>query len=417
MPHALRSARKATYTLLFVNGLATTSWVIHLPDIAQQTRSSDAQIGLATSGVGIGSVVFIVLMGFLLSRYGTRAAAALAVAFYGLAMPMLGFATGFPVFFLALLLGGAGSAAVEIAASTSGSRLEHAYGKPMMPSFIGSMGLGMVVGTLVGAGSLALGLSTLTHMSSIGVVILAAGVYACPRLLAGKADKTVGATVRHLPRPSWRLAAISAVILVSVIEGATLTWATLYMTRDLGTTAAFAAFAVTAHSLGTTAVQLSGDWFRRRYSAAHITRVSVVVGGAVMAGALAVGNPWLALVGFFALGGGIAFVYPAGISAAADTQATPAPGVAVAQTVRYLAGFGAGPLLGVLVGAYGLTWTFALTIAFGVTLTLLLGGFLGKEPGLGRRSGGDLPTIETAEADVRPAAGTVSDLAVQTKLD
>ncbi|MBT2235457.1 hypothetical protein [Nonomuraea sp. NEAU-A123] len=50
--------------------------------------------------------------------------------------------------------------------------------------------------------------------------MLAAGIYACPRLLAGEVDKTVGARVRHLPRPSWILAAISAVILVSVIEGA-----------------------------------------------------------------------------------------------------------------------------------------------------------------------------------------------------
>ncbi|MFD0478318.1 MFS transporter [Nonomuraea thailandensis] len=279
------------------------------------------------------------------------------------------------------------------------------------------MGAGMVLGTLVGAGSIALGLSTLTHMSAIGVVILAAGLYACPRLLAGKADRTIGAKVRHLPTPSWRLAAIGAVILVSVIEGATLTWATLYMTRDLGTTAAFAAFAVTAHSLGTTVVQLSGDWFRRRYSAARITRVSVVVGGAVMAGALAAGNPWFALVGFFALGGGIAFVYPAGISAAADTQATPAPGVSVAQTVRYLAGFGAGPLVGVLVGAYGLTWTFYVAIAFGVTLTLLLGGFLGKEPGLGRRSGGDLPDIEAPEPEARPVADRTPDLAIRPELD
>ncbi|MBT2235456.1 hypothetical protein [Nonomuraea sp. NEAU-A123] len=55
----LHSARKATYTLLFVNSLATTSWIVHLPDIAEQTRSSDAQIGLAASAVGIGSVVFI----------------------------------------------------------------------------------------------------------------------------------------------------------------------------------------------------------------------------------------------------------------------------------------------------------------------------------------------------------------------
>jgi MFS family permease len=393
VPPEVRRARTATLAILFANGLATTSWIVHLPSIVRKTGINEVQIGLAVSSVGIGSIIFIAVMGWVVSRFGARVAAAVALGLFGLAFPSIALSTSFWTFAISLFIAGAGSAMVEVAGSTSGSRLEHAYKRPMMPSFIGAMGVGMVVGSLVGAWSLSMDFPMLGHLTAVGLVVWAVALFAVPRLLAAHVDQTVGKKVRHWPKFSWRLAAVSVVILASVIEGSALAFSTLYFVRDLGTTEAFAAFSVTAYTIGTAAAQLSGNRLRMHFSQARLVRVSVLLGGAVLVASILVGNPWFALLGFAAVGAGTAFVYPAGISASADTQPTPAPGVAWAQTIRYIGSFGASPLVGAMIAGIGLGSTFIVTVAFGIVITMVFGGALGHVKGLGKREGGELPEI------------------------
>ncbi|MBV6760437.1 MFS transporter [Rhodococcus opacus] len=394
----LRTARWSTFALLFLNGFGQTSWIIHTPSFVKNLNLSLAQLGFAISAIGIGSILIIPAIGFLLTRFGIQAGAAAAFALFGAGLLLVGTAQNYQMFLVGLIFGGAGSAAVESCGSTSGSRVEHAFKKPMMPAFIGAMAAGSVVGTLFGAILLAFDVPPRLHLSIVCIIILVCGFALSFKLIPGKNDPTTGRRVRVRPTPSWRLAGICMIILVSVVEGAAFGFAAVYMADDLGATAAVAALGVTFHTLGTATAQLSGNWLRARFSPAVIVRVLVILGGSVMGGALYLGSIVPALIGFFAFGASVAFVYPAGLSAAADTQPTPAPGITVAQTVRYLGAFGAAPLLGAIVDATNLTQMFIMTIVFSVVLTLLLAGILGTRPGLTAREGGELPDFEATSS-------------------
>jgi MFS family permease len=367
--------------------------------------------------VGVGSILVIPTIAKLLSRCGTQIATCLSVALLGGGALMVGLAPTYSLFLLALVIGGAGSAALESCASTSASRIEQAYKRPMMPAFIGMMAVGSVVGALFGACLLSLHISLESHLVAGSVIVLISGAAASTKLLPSRLDATVGAHIRIRPKLSWRLAGICSIILVSVVEGSAFAFATVYMTDDLRAGAGVGALAITAHMIGTAVAQVSGDWLRVRYSPATLVRVLVILGSSIMGGALCLNSVAPALFGFFAFGASVAFVYPAGLSAAADTQATPASGITVAQTVRYIAAFGAAPLLGALVDATSLVVMFTVAIVFSVVTVTVFAGFLGNEKGLPPRIGGELPRISEALATDKSLlnTGTVMSTSAATE--
>lgn len=395
LPH-LQRARRATYALFLSQGIVSLSWVIRAPTIAEEADLSDAQLGFGFSAVGIGSIVMILVMGPVVSRFGVRLASGPSMAVLGAAVAWIGLSSNFETFVISVFLAGCASAAVEVSAATSANRLERAYGRPMMPSFIGSMTAGMLLGGLAGGISLGLGIPTFPYLAGVGIAVWLIGLSACPFMLSGNHDTTTGRRARfadHVPHPSWRLVGISVVVLVSALEAGLAGFSALYMTRELETSDGIASLAVISQLIGMSVVQFSGDRLRGRYGAAFLIRTSVLTGGVVMLTAIVVGNPSFALVGFGVLGAGIALLYPAGLSASADTQHTPAPGVATAQAVRYLGVFAVGPAIGFLSTEVGLTNALLIAVGVVVALSASFAGSLGNGRGLGMRPGGELPDI------------------------
>lgn len=393
-PPIVRRARLATYGVLLLNGVVTTSWVVHAPSVIERSDLTGAQFGLAGTAVGLGSVVVIPVIGFALGRFGPRPSTASSFVLFAAGFAVLAVSTSFPLFLLGLLVAGAGSAMIESCGSTSGSRLEHLYGRNLMPGFIGMLALGMLLGTVYGAWALWAGVSMRTHLLSVSAMLLLGGLVCAPFLLSARVDPSVGRGPRARARFSWRLVAVSLLILVSVVEGATYAFAAVYMVEDLGTSAAFGAFAVAAHTVGTATCQFAGGPLRERFGAGALARAFILTGGAVAVASLVTANPWVMLVGFAALGASVAFIYPAGLSAAADTQPTPATGVALAQTARYVGVFGAAPLVGAVADRWGYQTMFIVATVFSVATVMLLASALGVAPGLAERSGGSLPTLD-----------------------
>lgn len=397
VPAYARRARLATYLLFFSQGVVGLSWVVRAPLVADQAGLSLGELGFGFSAVGLGSIVIIGLLGPVISRFGVRATAIPSIVVLALALALIGFAEGFPMFLAAVCLTGAASAAVEVCAATSASRLEHAYERPLMPSFVGSMTIGMLVGGLGGGLSIAAGLATAPYLSSIGIAVLIIGLLACPFLINSRRDGTTGHFARfkdHLPTPSWRLGAISLIVFVSALEAGLAGFSAIYLTQDLGASEELAGFAVVAQLVGMVAVQLSGDALRRRVGASTLVRVGVIVGAAVMFVALLlVRDPVFSLAALAVLGAGIALIYPAGLSAAADAQRTPAPGVATAQFVRYVGVFAVGPFIGFVSDSSSVTTAFTIALAIVVLVSVIFASALGRTRGLGQRAGGELPDL------------------------
>ncbi|MCR1784952.1 hypothetical protein KVF89_20595 [Nocardioides carbamazepini] len=382
----LRRARTATYALFVSQGFVSMSWLPHTPNIADRAGLTDAQVGLGFSAVGLGSVLTIAILGPVVSRWGVRATSVPAVVLLGAAVAGIGAASTFAGFVAAVFLAGCASAAVEVAAATSASSFERAEGRPLMPSFIGSLTVGMLVGGVSGGVSIGLGVPTLPYLVGVGVAVWLVGLAAGALLLDLRAER--GGEPRRLtaiavPVLSRRLLGIVAVIfLITSVELSVASFGTLLMTRDLGTSDGVAAFSVVALLVGLGAVQLVGDRLRQAYSAAALVRTGIVAGAAAFSLALATHEPWAVLVGLGVLGAGVALLYPCGISAAAATQSAPALGVATAQTARYGAAFAAPPVVGLVSGQIGLTSAFLVLVLVVAVAGGLLAGALGRQPGL-----------------------------------
>lgn len=406
VPHRVRRARAATYVLFLSQGIVSLSWVIRAPMIAEDAGLSLAEVGFGFSAVGLGSIVMIAAVGPLISRFGARYTSIPSMAVLGIALAMIGLTDNFGLFVTSIFLAGCASAAVEVCAATSGSVLERAYGRPLMPSFIGFMTIGMLIGGLSGGASIALGIKTLPYLAGVGGVIWLFALVACPFLLDAKHDATVGRVKRfieYLPKPSWRLLAICIVVFVSALEAGLAGFSAIYMTRQLGAPEDLASFAVVAQLIGMAVIQMTGDKLRLRFGASVLVRGGVIVGGAVILSAmLLVQNPWFALFAFGVLGAGIALLYPAGLSAAADTQRTPAPGVATAQVVRYLGVFAVGPFLGLVSEAFDATAALSTSVVAALVLAVIFAGSLGNQRGLGGRTGGDLPEDASKAVTTQP---------------
>ena len=116
-------------------------------------------------------------------------------------------------------------------------------------------------------------------------------------------------------------------LIIMVTEGAMADWGGLYLTRDLGTSTSVAALAFAAFSGGMTAARVFGDWLNHRLGAATLMQGGSALAGIALGGMLLLGDPALAIVGFFLVGIGVANGVPLIFSAAGH-----APGRSRART-------------------------------------------------------------------------------------
>jgi MFS family permease len=149
-------------------------------------------------------------------------------------------------------------------------------------------------------------------------------------------------------------------------------WSGVYLARVFNTADSFAALGFAAFSLTMTAGRLFGDALSRAWPAARIIQAGGLAAAAGLAAAVWTREPLVVLVGFGAVGLGLANIIPLAFSAAGNFPGIrTGTGIAGVATIGY-AGFLAGPpfiglvaegvslrvalaLVGVLVGSLVLT--------------------------------------------------------------
>jgi MFS family permease len=132
-------------------------------------------------------------------------------------------------------------------------------------------------------------------------------------------------------------------------------WSGVYLSRIIHTTAAFAALGFAAFSLTMTIGRLLGDWLATRFNPTLVVRFGGLLAFVGIMAAIITTQPVVVLLGFAAVGLGIANVVPLSFSAAGKLSDLPAGvGIAGVAAIGY-AGFLAGPpLIGLIAEATSL---------------------------------------------------------------
>jgi MFS family permease len=209
-----------------------------------------------------------------------------------------------------------------------------------MSSIHGAWSVGLLGGSLLAAGAVAVGASPLLHFAVVAVAIALCSV----PLLRGLLQSGQDAKDMRIDVPRSRGLPSVAVLLLGVIgfssflgEGAAIDWSAIYAKESLGASATVATFAFVGFSVGMTAARFVGDRLTMRLGPVTLVRAAGLVGACGIALAVAVPVTVVAIVGFTAFGLALAPVVPVTFSAAGNLhEGAEAASLGWVVTISYL---------------------------------------------------------------------------------
>jgi MFS family permease len=354
-----RTARIATALVFAIHAAVFASWTPHIPEVKERLGLNEGTLGLALLGAPTGSVVAMLAVGSLVARFGSRRVVLATFLGYAAMSPALGLAWSPAALFAALALWGGFQGALDVAMNSQGIAIEQRYGRPILSSFHAWWSFGAFVGVGLGALAIAAGLRLDVQMI-IATVVLVLVSWPLVRLMLDD-DHSVDEHKLALPWRDRRVLLLAGVMFGGLLcEGAVGDWAALYLRDSIGVAPERAGLGYSVFAVTMFLGRVVGDRWVARFGAARVVAVLAVVGAVGFGSALLVGQFWFALVGFAAMGVGIACVVPVVFSSAAaqsDSHAGQAiAGVATAGWAGFLLG---PPLIGLLAHSTSLSTALA----------------------------------------------------------
>jgi MFS family permease len=356
----ITTARPAVLAAFFFNGLLLATWVSRIPAIQAKLEMSEGTLGFVLMGISVGVIVALSMAGGLVGRFGSRAVtigAAIGLCFI---TPLPALMPSAPALFAALFIFGAFLSTMDVGMNAQAVAVEGMAAKPMMSSFHASFSIGGLAGALIGAAFVALGLGILQHFSLLALLSLAAILFSGRYLVQDGGEVEEGGAIFRLPpRALWGLGAVA--FCVAIGEGSMGDWSGVYLADVIGTTEAFAALGFAAFSATMTLGRLAGDWLAVRFSPVNLVRYGGLLASLGLLTAVFARNEYIVLLGFAAVGAGVANGIPLAFSAAGRFPGMSAgAGIAGVATIGY-AGFLAGPpFIGLIAEATSLRVAFFL---------------------------------------------------------
>ena len=204
------------------------------------------------------------LTGALCARLGTGLTAAVAGIAASACAVLPGFATGVPSLCAGLLVFGAATGAVNVAANSVGVQVEARAGRPLLSGLHAAFSAGGLLGALLGGLASAL-VGVTPHLLAVAVLGLAVMAWAGP-VLAGAdagartaAQAAPGTAADAGPRPTAVLVVLGAVAGATAYgEGALSDWGALHLREQLHAAPALAAAGYAGFSSAMAVGRLAG---------------------------------------------------------------------------------------------------------------------------------------------------------------
>lgn len=346
-------------------GVLEAVWAPLVPFVKVAFGLDEGQMGLLMLCSGLGSVCALPVAGALTMRFGARRTVCVSGAVMAAALLMIGMMVDMWFTACMLMIFGACTIIIDVAANINGVAVENRTGRHLMSGFHG----GYSLGTLIGAGAMSVlftcGAVPLHAVLACLAVTLATLLWGARNLLSrGDLKEVSSAGTTSEKRSSGIPPMVLVVGLLCFVmyasEGAVMGWAAIFASEVRGVDMADAGFFYTAFAVTMTAMRLSGDRI-----VDGLGRRRVVTLGALCVGAgflLVITVPHVAgtVVGFAVVGLGAANIVPQLISFGGSIK-----GMAVQNIISIINALGySGVLIGpVLIGfvakRFGLQTSFA----------------------------------------------------------
>lgn len=348
------AARDAVLLTFAVNGFGFASWASRIPDIRTELALTPGELGRTLLAGALGSVLTLPLAGRVITAIGATRTVLAGVLVGALGLLALG--VGLDVLSsraattAALFLIAVGISLWDVAMNHEGAAVEQRLGRTFMPIFHACFSGGTVLGALLAAGLVALGVPVLAHLAGAMLLVLVVGLWS-PRAFLEHDLPSGDASARAAAGSAWReprTLAIGLVVLVAALtEGTANDWIAVAVTDGHDQEGWVGVLAFATFLAAMTAGRLLGAHMLDRFGRVPVLRLLF---GLAAAGSLLVvfGTTAMAFAGVVLWGIGASLGFPTGMSAAADDPARAAARLSVVSTIGYLAFLVGPPLLGLL---------------------------------------------------------------------
>ncbi|WP_199514537.1 MFS transporter [Nucisporomicrobium flavum] len=380
-----RRARIAVAAVFLTNGALFANLVPRYPEVKESLDLSNALLGTALAAGPLGALTGGLFASAVIRRIRSARAGAFGIPLIALGFLLVAVVPSWWALAAVLLLADAADAIVDVAQNAHGLRVQRLYGRSIVNSFHGVWSIGAVLGGLMGSAAAGLGIPLLVHLVVAGVLFSVVALVAYRFLLPGPDDterEPAPPAPRAFPRTAvWMLAALGGLALFgSLVEDAGASWGALFLTEDLGATAATAGLAFVALQVAMTVGRLLGDRAVDRFGQRTVTRTGGAVAAAGMGVALAFPSVGTALAGFALAGLGTATLVPAAMHTADELPGLP-PGAGLTIVSWVLrVGFLASPPVVGLVADHSSLRVGLLSVVIAGVGTLVLGRVLLNRP-------------------------------------
>ena len=318
----LRSPRAAVAAAFLIHSTVSGTWAPRLPAIKESLGLSDGELGTALVGLAIGLLAGTRLAGTPVDRFGSRPVMRAGFPLLAATLLLPGLADSAVALFLALLVLGIASGALDVAMNAQGIEVERYLRRPILSGLHGLWSVGLALGAGLAAIAAAVGATPLEHFAVVAAALVLASLVFLRGLLPAR-DQVRGDEQEESEdtRVPWTL----PLVLLGVIafcsfvgEGSASDWSAVYMTQELGTSPALGAVAFAAFAVTMAAARFAADPLRARLSNGTLVRAGSLLAAVGLGLALVIHEPVAGIAGFALLGLGLAPVVPIAFSAAGD---------------------------------------------------------------------------------------------------
>jgi fucose permease len=259
----------------------------------------------------------------------------------------------------------------DVAMNSSAHEVEVRTGRPLMPRFHGAFSVGGLTGGALGALAAGVSIPVPVHMAGAVVAAVAVVIVAVP--LMPEPPRHLPAEAREQPRGPrripLRLVALGLLTACTTLgEGAAADWGALFLHDERGAAESTAALGYAVFCCAMAIGRFGGTWVLSRLERVRALRWSGVAVSASLVLLLSIDVIPVSVLAMAGWGFGVAIVFPAAMSAAAEHAVRPAQGIAVVSTIGY-GGFLVGPpLIGLLAGHVGLGGALWVVAGLGAVL-------------------------------------------------
>lgn len=365
-----RTHRLAVGAFFFIAGLSFASWASRIPDLKSHLHLNDAALGAVLFAMPAGSMLSLLLSGWLITRFGSKKVVTAAAICYPLILIFIGLADTVwqlvPFVFLYGLLGNI----CNISINTQAVGVENLYGRSIMASFHGIWSMAGFTGAAIGTLAVSRNLSPFVHfcLMAAGSILLIAYIhrYTLP--------KDAGHTGQSFfVKPDRMLLQLGMIAFSCMVcEGTMFDWSGVYFQKVVEAPKALTTLGYAAFMSTMAGGRFLGDWIVTKAGTQKVLQGSGIVITIGLLTAVLFPGIVTATLGFLMVGFGVSSVIPLVYSTAGKSK-TLSPGLALTavSSIGFLGFLMGPPLIGFIAQAFSLRWSFTLIAILGFGTTVL----------------------------------------------